>query len=449
MRLLFSTVVMPPLYRDGVLRALLWISWNQTVRADPGKMASMATHGRKHAKLAALPGVRAVRRPVAPGTDEQFDVYYARTGRKSRRPVVIIPGGPGVASIQQYRGLRRRIATAGLDVIMVEHRGIGMSRRTDNGADLPPEAITVDQVVDDVAAVLDDAAVADAVVYGTSYGTYIAAGVGVRHPQRVAAMVLDSPVLSTHDIEEMRTAIRDLLWDGADPETAALAPKVRQLVGSGVLTASGGQLAGMLYGYGGARLLDRQLDLLLDGHTLLWRALRWLGRLSTRNAPYRNEVDLVGRIAFRELNYAGVPDGLPLDPALDMMEMARSAKFYEPFDAEPYDLVTEMPRFGWPTVVVSGGRDLTTPPAVAERVASLVPDALLVRMPTAAHSIVDTRERAAIAIIRAVCDGAAEQLPRMADELDALPPRVPMRLLVWVLTAAAAAESRLPRRATS
>lgn len=407
-------------------------------------MDPMANYGRKHAKLAALPGVRAVRRPVRPGADEQFDLYYVRTGRKSRHPVVIIPGGPGVASIQQYRGLRRRIATSGLDVIMVEHRGIGMSRRTDTGADLPAEAITVASVVDDIAAVLDDAGVSTAVVYGTSYGAYIASGVGVRHPHRVAAMVLDSPVLSTQDLQEMRTAIRSLLWEGADPDTAALAPKVRRLVESGVLTSTGGQLAGLLYGYGGARLLDLQLDLLLGGHTLLWRALGWLGRVSTRKAPYRNEIDLVGRIAFRELNYAGVPDGLPLDPALDMAEMARSTKFYEPFEAEPYDLQAEMPKFTWRTVVVSGGRDLTTPPALAERVAALIPGALLVRMPTAAHSIIDTRERAAIAIISAVCTGAAEQLPHTADELDALPPRAPVRLLVRAISAAAAAEAMLP-----
>lgn len=410
-----------------------------------------AKRRRRHDKLAALPGVRAVRRPVSPGSDEQFDLYYVRTGRKSARPVVIIPGGPGVASIQQYRGLRRRAAAAGFDVIMVEHRGIGMSRHTDSGSDLPPAAITVDQVVDDVAAVLDDAGVRTAVVYGTSYGTYIAAGFGVRHRDRVAAMVLDSPLLSTDDIEEMRAAIRDLLWDGCDPQTAKMAPKVRRLVADGVFKPSGGQLAGLLYGYGGARLLDRQLDLLLHGHTLVWSALRRLGRLSTRKAPYRNEADLVGRIAFRELNYAGVPDGLPLDPAVELGEMASSTKFYEPFDTEPYDLVAEMPKFGWPTVIVSGGRDLTTPPAVAERIASLIPGAVLVRMPSAAHSILDTRERAAFAVMRAIYDDAADQLPATAPELDALPGRTPVRLLVSAISAATALESMLPvrRSATS
>jgi pimeloyl-ACP methyl ester carboxylesterase len=43
-----------------------------------------------------------------------------------------------------------------------------------------------------------------------------------------------------------------------------------------------------------------------------------------------------------------------------------------------------MPKFDWPTVVISGGRDLITPRGVAERITSLIPDAVLVLLPTAA-----------------------------------------------------------------
>src|ERR1044072_4236803 len=159
-------------------------------------MTMNARRRRAHDKLAALPGVRAVGRPVRSvqdGADDEFDLYYVRAGRKSAHPLVLIPGGPGAASVGLYRGFRRRAATEGLDVIMVEHRGIGLSRDDDPGADLPPEALTIDQGVDDVAAVLDDAGVDKAVVYGTSYGTYLAAGFGVRHPDRAHGMALDPP----------------------------------------------------------------------------------------------------------------------------------------------------------------------------------------------------------------------------------------------------------------
>ncbi|MGH3967647.1 MAG: alpha/beta fold hydrolase [Mycobacterium sp.] len=396
---------------------------------------------RVHAKLAALPGVRAVRRPICPGSPEQFDLYYVRSGPPSAHPLLIIPGGPGVASVASYQRLRRRAVTLGLDVIMIEHRGVGMSRHTDSGADLPPPALSVDQVVDDVVAVLDDTDVGTAVIYGTSYGSYIAAGIGVRHPQRVHAMILDSPLLSRHTSTAARAAIRELLWDGDHPETAALTGKVRRLVDAGLITPIGGQIAGALYGFGGVPLLDRQLDLLLGGRTLLWRALTRFGTLTTRHVPYRNEPDLVGRIAFRELDYAPEPDGLPLDPSAAIREMYFGAIAFE---AEPCDLVAEMPRFRWPTVVISGGRDLATPPAVAEQVASLIPGAVLIRLPTMAHSALDSRQPAALAIGSAVCRTNLEGLARRARELDVLPGSDALRLATMAIKVAAAMEAAIP-----
>ncbi|OBG93389.1 alpha/beta hydrolase [Mycobacterium sp. E3251] len=402
-------------------------------------MTMNAKRRRVQEKLAALPGVRPVRRPISPETSEEFDLYYVRTGRKSAHPLVIIPGGPGVASVQMYKGLRRRAAAAGLDVIMIEHRGVGMSRHDDLGADLPPEAITVNQVVDDIAAVLDDAHVESAVIYGASYGTYIASGFGVRHPGRVRAMILDSPLLSRHDIVIVRRAIRRLLLRGDSPETAALAPKMRKLVDAGVMTAANTQVVATIYGYGGADLLERELDLLLNGRKLLWWVMSRFTTLS--NLPYRYEEDLVSRIAFRELNYAAEPDGLPLDPAVAEREARTQTATFED---EPYDLVAEMPHFGWPTAVVSGGRDLITPPAVAERVAALLPHAVLLKLPTMAHSALDFREPAAIAIAQAVSRGEFDGLAAKAQALDALPPRPELRLLWKAIGVAAAVEGLLP-----
>jgi pimeloyl-ACP methyl ester carboxylesterase len=409
-------------------------------------MTMNAKRRRAHDKLAALPGVRPVRRPLRTGDEggpvEEFDLYYVRTGRKSRHPLVLIPGGPGAASIALYRGFRRRAAGDGLDVIMIEHRGVGMSRHDDDGADLPPEALTIEQVVDDVAAVLDDAQVEKAVVYGTSYGTYIAAGVGVRHPDRVHAMVLDSPVLSAHDIDAVREATRRLLWDGDDPETAGLAPKVRQLVGAEVLTPNAAQLAAAMYGLAGPAVLRRQLDLLLAGRNWLWSGLGHAARfVFDRKAPYHHEPDLVGRIGYRELNYGAVPDGKPLDPAIAFRELANGTT---EFEAEPFDLESVMPKFGWPTVVISGGRDLITPSTVARRIASLIPGAVLVSLATAGHSIIDLRERAALDIIKAVYADERDDLPNRAATLDSTPGGLGIRLLVWGIAAAAVVESVLP-----
>ncbi|MGY4649312.1 alpha/beta hydrolase [Mycobacterium sp. URHB0021] len=405
-------------------------------------MTMNAKRRRAHDKLAALPGVRPVRRPVRPDGEDEFDLYYVRTGRKSAHPLVVIPGGPGAASVALYRAFRRRAVANGLDVIMIEHRGVGMSRHDDGGADLPQDALTIDQAIEDIAAVLDDAAVDKAVIYGTSYGTYLAAGLGVRHPDRVHAMVLDSALLSARDIDAVREATRRLLWDGDHPETAGLAPKVRQLVGDEVLTPASEQLAVAVYGFAGPAVLRRQLDLLLTGRKLLWWGMSQAAKfVSERKAPYRNEPDLVGRIGYRELNYGAVPDGKPLDPALAFRESAPDTM---EFEAEPYDLEIEMPKFSWPTVVISGGRDLITPPAVAQRIATLIPDAVLVTLATAGHSIIDFRERAALEIISAVYDGAITGLPSRAAKLDSAPSGLGVRLLVWGIGAAAMLEQAVP-----
>jgi proline iminopeptidase len=405
-------------------------------------MTMNAKRRRAHDKLAALPGVRPVRRPVVPEGDDEFDLYYVRTGRKSTNPLVVIPGGPGAASVALYRGLRRHAAAMGIDVIMIDHRGVGMSRHDDAGNDLPPEALTIDQAVNDIAAVLDDAHVDKAVIYGTSYGTYLAAGVGARHPDRVHAMVLDSPLLSAHDIDAARSATRRVLWDGGDPESVELAPKVRKLVDDGVLTAAEGQLTAAVYGFAGPAVLARQLDLLLRGRRGLWTVLDQASRfLFERKAPYRHEPDLVGRIGFRELNYGAVPDGKPLDPAVAYHEFVDQPM---EFEGEPYDLSMEMPRFSWPTAVVSGGRDLITPRSVAEEIVSLIPDSVLVELATAGHSVIDVRERAALDIIGAVYDGEIGELPARGHELDAKPSGLGIRLVVGALGAAAAVESALP-----
>ena len=397
---------------------------------------------RAHDKLAALPGVTAIRRPVTPEALEEFDLYYVRTGPRSDRPLVIVPGGPGMASVGHYQGMRRRAADAGLDVIMVEHRGVGMSRHDDAGADLPDDALTIEQVVDDIAAVLDDAEVSEAVIYGTSYGSYLAAGVGVRHPDSVAAMILDSPLLNRDDIEIVRDELRRLLWHGGDPGTADLAAKVRELADQGAMTPSDAQLAVALFGIGGEPMLHRLLDLLLDGRRLLWTTMTHVGRVASRKMPYRNESDLVGQIGFRELNFHGTPDGLPLDPAVAMRESAED----EPaeFEGEPFDLVAAMPAFDWPTAVISGGRDLVTPPAVADRIAGLIPGAALVRLATAGHSILDTREAAALRIAAQVCAGLTADLPAMGPDLDELPVRPELRLMGTVIETAARVEAALP-----
>ena len=394
---------------------------------------------RRHKKLAAMPGVRAVRRPVTPDSGERFDLHYVRTGPAGGTPLVIIPGGPGMASISAYQGIRKRAAAGGHGVIMVEHRGVGMSRCVDSGADLPPEALTIAAVVDDIAAVLDDAGVDTADIYGASYGTYLAAGLGVRHPNRVRTMVLDSPLLNGDDFDVVRSEARALLWhDDTD-----LAAKMRGLTEAGVLVPEDLTVAAVVYGIGGPDLLERHLDVLLDGRRALWAGLRWaIVNVARRKVPYRNEFDLIGAVGFRELNFAGTPDGQPIDTTLTWRGVPAART---PFEGEPFDLVAEMPGFDWPTVVVSGGRDLITPAAVGERIAGLVPAPIRILLPTAGHSMLDSRQDVALRIIAEVSEGRPEALAGQDAALESLPESTSARMALTALAGAARLAAVLPR----
>ena len=377
-------------------------------------MTMNAKRRRAHDKLAALPGVRPVRRPLAPDSHEEFDLYYVRTGRKSAHPLVIIPGGPGAASVALYRGLRRHAAAKGVDVIMVDHRGVGMSRHDDRGADLPPEALTIEQAVNDVAAVLDDAQVDKAVIYGTSYGTYLAAGFGVRHPDRVHAMILDSPVLSAQDIDAARNATRRVLWDGEDPEAAesgtqGAKARRRRRAHPGGRTAHRGGVR-----FGRTRGADRvnSISCCAAGadcgpcSTGLAVSVRSQGAVSPRAGP-------------------GGPDRVP------RTQLRCRARRQAARPGRRVSRVRQLSQWNSrpnPTTSSrrcrsSAGRPSSSPVAatssrprsVAQEIVSLIPDSVLVELATAGHSAIDLRERAALDIVAAVYDGDISSLPARAE----------------------------------
>lgn len=135
---------------------------------------------------------------------------------------------------------------------MIEHRGIGLSRTDITGHDLPRAVVTISAVIGDIAAVLEHENIDAAVMYGSSYGTYLACGFGIEHPQSVAGMVLDSTVLSAHDHHEVRSHARSLLWDGQHPDTESSARLLRDLIAGGTHTQDDAcDVARLTYEFGG------------------------------------------------------------------------------------------------------------------------------------------------------------------------------------------------------
>ncbi|RZQ62854.1 alpha/beta fold hydrolase [Amycolatopsis suaedae] len=379
-----------------------------------------------------MPGVGSVRRPAG---GAEFDLHYVRTGPAGDCPLVVLPGGPGLASILPYRRLRIEATERELDVVMIEHRGVGLSRIGCDGADLPVSALTVGEVVDDIAVVLDACGAERAVLYGSSYGSYLAQAFGARHPGRVAGMVLDSPMLTAEDDDLARTALRSLYLG-----------VVRELVDGGLIPADeSGAVVQVAHEFGGPVAARRLPRLVAGGRGRgLWTWLAGLGEAETaRVVRYVMEFDLVGAIAFGELGYAPQPDGLPLDVNLSF---ARQAGDFPAFAGEPFDLPAELPRFGWPVAVLSGEWDIRTPRAVAERIVELAPDAVLVPLAETGHSALDTHRLAALTAARIVVAGAHHRLPGLADRLAALPRRGGARLLGPLLWARLALAAALPSR---
>lgn len=72
----------------------------------------------------------------------------------------------------------------GFHVVRMDHRDAGLSSVTG-----PDDLYTLDDMADDVVAVLDAAGVDDAVVLGVSLGGMVAQAVAIRHPARTRALV--------------------------------------------------------------------------------------------------------------------------------------------------------------------------------------------------------------------------------------------------------------------
>lgn len=377
-----------------------------------------------------------MRRPAGASAVE---IAYLRESPGQSLPVVVIPGGPGLASAVPYQALRRSGAKHDLDIVMMEHRGVGLSRFDVDGAKLAVDEVTVTAAADDLAAVLDDARIEQAVIVGSSYGTYVAQVFGVRHPQRVASMVLDSPILSVvDDLAVTRAYRRELLVDGPG-ETA---DAVRALIDADVVpSVELNDVVTAVYEAAGPDVLRRLLVARARGRgRQVWRQIAGLGEAEVDGlSPYVMEPDLVAGISYRELGYAHDPDGLPLDPVEPF-----AAHSDEPFTGEPVSLPDELPRFTWPTAVVACERDLRTPPPIAARVAELIPDGVLVEIADTGHSALDSHRRALEAIIRAARDGTVHELPARAAGLAALPRRGSLQVASQLIRAGVAVGSRVP-----
>ena len=221
----------------------------------------------------------------------RFDLAYGEAGVDQAGPtLVLLPGGPGLASVLPYLRVRRRLAASGLHVVTPEHRGVGLSRHTRDGALLPVAAVTIEQAAGDVLAVVDAVAGDRVILAGTSYGGYLALEVARRAPDRFEALVLDSTAATVHRPERDRQ--RSMFWDGTEPVFAPTARRVRALAEAGALSDE--ELATavpFIYELAGAQALGRVLGRAERGHTTALKRLCRLAAEETSGRPSRRPGD--------------------------------------------------------------------------------------------------------------------------------------------------------------
>ncbi|MFC7466261.1 alpha/beta fold hydrolase [Brachybacterium sp. GCM10030252] len=387
-----------------------------------------------------IPGLRTIRRPATAQSPE-FDLAYVRPAPGNGPIALVIPGGPGLAVPLMYQSFRARAVDAGLDIVMVEHRGVGLSRRDPDGHDLPPAALTVSQVVADLGAVLETEGIDRVILSGTSYGSYVAATFAVTHPERLDGLVLDSTTISAQEHDITRRYARSLLWHGESEETAASARRIRDLVTQHGLRAPVlGETAQVVYEFGGTALLDDYLDQLARDRARWTTAMvrRLLRQEIGAPSPHVMEYDLVRHLAYAELNTGVAPDGGIFDPAAVFHDADAPA-----FTGEHFDLHAQLPEVTVPALVLSGARDLRTPRPVAEAAAELLPDGVLVPLAGHAHSALDTRPTVLIDAIHAVAEGSHRTFAQRARRNLAAAPVVGTGKFLPLLVRAALTADRL------
>lgn len=131
---------------------------------------------------------------------------YLSSGPASGTPVVLLHAWG------ESRGVFDRL----LPLLPPTIRALAMDQRGHGEADKPQSGYSLDEFADDVVALMDALDLRSAVLLGSSSGGYVAQQVAVRHPSRVAGLVLVGAPLSLQGRPPFADEV-DRLTDPLDP----------------------------------------------------------------------------------------------------------------------------------------------------------------------------------------------------------------------------------------
>jgi pimeloyl-ACP methyl ester carboxylesterase len=129
-------------------------------------------------------------------TVNQTEIYYEIQGEG--QPILLIPG---LGLDNTYYRLGEPLIRENFQTILVDPRGIGKSQKDD-------VEYTADLWADDYAALLDAINIKKAHILGSSLGGTVALAMGVRHPNKVASLIIAGGFSELTRSVEMNYALR-------------------------------------------------------------------------------------------------------------------------------------------------------------------------------------------------------------------------------------------------
>jgi pimeloyl-ACP methyl ester carboxylesterase len=252
-------------------------------------------------------------------------LFYESWGERGRATPALLCDGIGCDGYV-WRHLRHDLADR--HCVHSHYRGHG---RTPPPRD--PARVTVEDLADDVACVLDDALVDRAVLVGHSMGVQVALETYRRHAARVAGLVLMCGAAS-HPLRTFR----------------------------------------------GSAVLEQWLPVI---QKWIHRVPGMINRATRVVLPTRLAYEVASRLEIRrELiepsDFMPYLEGMARIDARLFVAMLSAAGRHSADELLPHVMV--------PTLVVAGGRDGFTPPERSRAIASAVPDAEILEIPNASHT---------------------------------------------------------------
>ncbi len=147
---------------------------------------------------------------------DELAMYYEELGPDDASPLVLLHGAGGTIDdpVGGWSGFAASLAER-YRVVLVEHRGHG---RTNN----PAEAMTFEQIGDDVAALLAQLGLDSAHIAGISDGGVVALDCALRRPESTRSIVVVGSNYSTHEgIRAYGASLDPDALEQAAPEAAA------------------------------------------------------------------------------------------------------------------------------------------------------------------------------------------------------------------------------------